>query len=160
MKFKILSIVLLAFIQCDCSAYVLVIKKTKIGGDESGNYDYTNRTVTDYTVDIEGIPRLQTRTVSIFCEGTGENACPDNIAYIGGENEEQPAITELFTLEALNAAQALLNNAEVQSSFGQGSGNESGTILTPDGRQYLYSISWNADISGVINIYLIFQDAP
>lgn len=144
----------------DCSAYVLVINKTKLGGDGSGNYDYTNRKVTDYTVDIEGVPTLQSRTISIFCEGTGGNACPNNIAYGGGGNEEHPAITELFTLEAINAAQVLLNNAEVQSSSGQGSGNDSGTIVTPDGRHYLYSISWNTDVSGVTNINMIFQDVP
>ena len=143
----------------DCSAYVLIIKKTKVGGDGSGNYDYVNRTVTDNNIDIEGIPRLQSRTISIFCAGIGGNACPNNIAYIGGGNEEQPVISELFTLEAINAAQMLLNNAEVQSSSGQVSGNNRGTIVTPDGRQYLYYISWNTDVSGIKHINMIFQDA-
>jgi hypothetical protein len=159
MKLKVILIIVLAFIAADCSAYKLIINKTKLDGDGSGLYGNVYRNVTDETVNIEGVPVLQTRTISIFCQGSGSNSCPNNIAYNGQGNGEQPQLSELFSLEAINAAQALLNNADVQSSSGQGNGNDSGTIVTPDGISYLYSVTWNTNASGNTTIYMTFEHA-
>jgi hypothetical protein len=159
MKLKIIAIAILAFIALDSSAYTLIIHKTKLDGDGSGNYDYINRYVVDDVVYIEGVPILQTRTINITCKDDGANACPNNIAGGGGGGGgEQPNLTELFTEQAINAAQALLNNAEDQSSSG-GSGNDSGTIVTPDGRSYNFSVSWST-VAGETSIDMTFEDAP
>ncbi|MCC6720636.1 MAG: hypothetical protein IT243_00410 [Bacteroidia bacterium] len=158
MKLKIIAIAILALIALDSYAYTLIIHKTKLDGDGTGNYNYINRYVVDNFVYIEGVPILQSRTVNITCQGPGGNACPNNIAGGGGGGgSEQPNLTELFTEQAINAAQALLNKAEDQSSSG-GSGNDSGTIVTPDGRSYHFSVSWST-VSGETSIDMTFEDA-
>lgn len=96
MKYKILAVAILAFIAVESSAFKVTILKEKHGGDGSGNYNYVNRSVEDETVDIQGVPVTQSRTINIFCEGTGGNACPNNIAYNGGGSGEQPPITALL----------------------------------------------------------------
>lgn len=163
MKIKnLIPLFLLALISIDSEAYKLVVNKTKLGGDGSDHYNYVNREVLDDIVDIEGVQKLQSRTVNIFCEGIGNNSCPNNVAYDGGSDEEidQPSLSVYFTAEAINAAQNILNQAEYESSQGQNDGANEGTIMTPDGRFYVYFVSWERDENGDTNIHMTFEDAP
>ena len=158
MKIKLILIAVFTFLAFDSFAYKLIINKSKVGGDGTGNYIVINRFVVDDIVTIEGVPRIQSRTINISCVDPGPSQCPSSIANNNNGDLDSPPVSEFFSLQAINAAQSLLQSAEDQSSSG-GNGNNSGTIATPDGKSYLYNLSWETNQSGVTIINLVFEDA-
>lgn len=161
MKFKIITIALFALIAIDCSATRIIINKERIGGDGSGSYNVVKREQTDVNArDVDGNEIVVQSTIDIFCADTGPNGCPNNIANKGDENGDVPSLLGSFTLEAINAAQGILDNAEYQSSFGEGHGDDKGSIVTPDGKKYYYTVSWETNSSNDSTIKMTFEDAP
>ncbi|MDB4161151.1 hypothetical protein N9772_02145 [Bacteroidia bacterium] len=161
MKFKIITIAIFALIAIDCSATRIEINKERIGGDGSGNYDVVKRDQKDVNArDADGNEIVVKSTINIFCADAGPNSCPNNIAYTDGDKGDVPSLRGSFTLEAINAAQGILDNAEYQSSFGEGHGDDKGSIVTPDGKKYYYTVSWDTNSSNDATIKMTFEDAP
>ena len=138
-KITIIITLLVLLISNDSLGYKLIINKTFTSHNPAvgSTYNYKNRDVVYEYNPLD--PTVITRKiVNIFCEGNGPEICPNSIC-IPNDAGNPP---QFMTLAAINAAQNMLD-AEVNNYETYGTTtNSSGTIGTPDGLYYTYTIAW------------------
>jgi len=145
MKIKIIISVFLFFICSYANAYTLIINKTFLSHDPNGqqpDYNYVDR---NEKVENEPLDpnKIKSKTVNIFCEGNGALSCPSSIVA----PSDQADGSNFMTLAALNAAQTIFNTAVLNYEVSGIKNNSSGTISTPDGLLYSYTINWTTNLS-------------
>lgn len=153
---KLILFIVIFFVFCDNSnAYTLKIYKTFLSHDPGGllkDYNYVNR-----AENLERSPIdpnvILSKTVNIFCEGNGTLSCPNSITA----PSDIGVPPNFMTIEAINAAQSVLNSQMFVFEENGTKNNSSGTIVTPDGLHYYYTVIWTTLVSGQVDFELTFS---
>jgi hypothetical protein len=116
MKKLLFAITIFLGIEYANAGLVIVVNSTKIGGDGSGNYNYTYRNVTQHNETAS--PWIQ---IDVFCEGAGNNACPKAFSPIAGSD---PALEGTLDPSVITGCDALFDIITEKANAGNNTGKE------------------------------------